>query len=178
MGDHPVFRYPVFRERCSRPGSVSKTVRRWGWVSSPPRGPCQAEGCSTFERDRTNFGLSRRSHGGQHPGSETTAPFVAVGLRRPLLPTLCRRRLRPLARPCPSTGCGCYGSLGRKQEVFVRKFESALGAGIRAIGGILAEAAEAIGGFAPGPRFGNRIERGRDLIVVGTMLARRWTLFR
>jgi hypothetical protein len=74
------------------------------------------------------FGLTLGWNGGRHPGSETTAPFVAVGLRRPLLPTLCRRLLRPLARPCPSTGCGCYGSLGRKQEVLVRKFENVSGA--------------------------------------------------
>ena len=51
MGDHPVFRYPVFRERCSED---PEGFRRWGWVCSQPGVSSQADSRSAFEGFRTS----------------------------------------------------------------------------------------------------------------------------
>ena len=89
MGDHPVFRYPVFRERCSPSGFglVGLSVGGAGFLVQP----------RLFVK-RFFFRLFEGPHclrnypGGAAVGilgSETTASFVAVDLRRPLLPTRC-----------------------------------------------------------------------------------------
>jgi hypothetical protein len=133
MGDHPVFRYPVFRERCYRVGWVRRpSVGGAGFLVRP--GDLVKRRVAPLLRGTAlTSGSAGRRHGESTSWLGDTAPFVAVGLRRPLSSTLCRRLLRPLSRSCPSTGCGCYGSLGRKQEVFARKFENAMEAGIEAV---------------------------------------------
>lgn len=110
--------------------------RRWGWVSSPPRGPCQAEVRSASERDRTSFRVSsklaRSDGGGRHPWLGDYGAFRCRGPPktlscRPLVPDVCG----PRSRSVSVAGGGCYGSLGRKQEIFARKFENVTAARIR-----------------------------------------------
>lgn len=96
MGDHPVFRYPVFRERCTV--GAREGVRRWGWVCSQPRGEGQAESDSAFEGFRTGTWLGRR----RLPRPRGLRPFS----RRPRWPLVPTFRFPSTFAPSPAVPVG------------------------------------------------------------------------
>lgn len=120
------------------------------------------------------WGFGRRSASLARRLRRLSLPRASEG---PLAPTLCRRLLRPPGGPCPSTGCGCYGSLAGKQEIFARPCFFAIRARIRGIwAGWRGNDARGRGG-APGSRLWNRPPGGGDLVVLGTAIALHGTMF-
>lgn len=97
MGDHPVFRYPVFRERCTE--GVPKRPRRWGWGCKQPRGLGQAESISAREGFRTSW----LACGGRRPWLGDCSLFRGYGLQRPLI------RLFWSPTSCAPEGVRCRG---------------------------------------------------------------------
>lgn len=99
MGDHPVFRYPVFRERCVRGGGRGHPVGGAGFVVSPG-----------VEVKQNQVLLSRGSaqplgsSGGRHPWlGDCGVRLVAAGPRRPLVRLFVPDGRCPEGR-CPSRG--------------------------------------------------------------------------
>lgn len=150
--------------------------RRWGWVSSPPRGPCQAEVVSAFERDRTSFWVSRnlaRNDGdGRHPWLGDYGAFRCRGPPKALSCRLFSPAFAALVRgPCPSRVVDATDpwagskrfSLESSKTLQLREFEVA--------DGCLARAAQPRTRRAPGPRSQNRIDRVRDLPLRRTAIA-------
>lgn len=150
---------------------------RWGWVSSPPRGPCQAEGRSACERHRTTFWVEPRMGGGRYPWLGDRGVLRCRGLRRPsrtdsLSPTSSVPEGRCPSRDADSTdpwaGSKTF-SLEISISLQVREFG--------APEGVTAGGAGAGGQLAPGPpRWGRGLEAPGGMIC-GTVIAPRGTAF-